>query len=182
MLDFATSQVAMGKVRVANNKKVKMEDGLLIDAAGHPTSDPAVMYNAPYGAILPFGLHKGGGLAVICDLLAGALTGGRTHSPRTIKKDGHDIINNMLSVIIDPAAMGGTELFEDEVETFIGWVKSAKPQPGVKEVLVAGEPERRRRVDRQQNGIPIDTTTWRQLIEVARKVRLNDTEIPRIAA
>jgi LDH2 family malate/lactate/ureidoglycolate dehydrogenase len=33
------------------------------------------------GAILPFGLHKGGGLAVICDLLAGALTGGRTHSP-----------------------------------------------------------------------------------------------------
>ena len=178
VLDFATSQVAMGKVRVANNKGVQMEQGLLIDAAGNPTTDPGVMYNAPFGAILPFGLHKGGGLAVICDLLAGALTGGRTHSPRTIKKDGHDIINNMLSIIIDPAAMGGTELFEDEVETFIRWVKSARPQPGVDEVLVAGEPERRRRADREKNGIAIDTTTWRQLIDVARKVRLNDTAIP----
>ncbi len=178
VLDFATSQVAMGKVRVANNKKVKMEEGLLIDAQGHPTNDPAVMYNAPYGAILPFGLHKGGGLAVICDLLAGALTGGRTHSPRTIKKDGTDIINNMLSVIIDPAAMGGTAFFEDEVETFITWVKSAKPQPGVPEVLAPGEPERARRADRQKLGVPIDTTTWQQLIDVARKVRLNDTEIP----
>ena len=32
------------------------------------------------------------------------------------------------------------------------------------------------------NGVPIDTTTWQQLIDVARKVRLNDTEIPRVAA
>jgi hydroxycarboxylate dehydrogenase B len=70
VLDFATSQVAMGKVRVANNKKVAMDEGLLIDSAGRPTTDPGVMYNAPYGAILPFGLHKGGGLAMICDLPA----------------------------------------------------------------------------------------------------------------
>src|SRR5260370_11079837 len=178
VLDFATSQGAMGKVRVANNKKVRMEEGLLIDAAGQPTTDPGVMYNPPYGAILPFGLHKGGGLAVICDLLAGALTGGRTHSPRTIKKNGTDIINNMLSIIIDPAAMGGTEMFEDEVETFITWVKSAKPQPGVAEVLAPGEPERARRVDREENGVPIDLPTWQQLVDVARKVRLNDTETP----
>jgi uncharacterized oxidoreductase len=181
VLDFATSQVAMGKVRVANNKQIQMEEGLLIDAAGNPTTEPGVMYNAPYGAILPFGLHKGGGLAVICDLLAGALTGGRTHSPRTIKKDGTDIINNMLSIIIDPDSMGGTAFFEDEVDTFIGWVKSAKPQPGVAEVLVPGEPERARKLDREKNGIPIDTTTWQQLVDTARKVRLNDTDIPQMA-
>src|SRR4029077_17206626 len=182
VLDFATSQVAMGKVRVANNKKVKMDEGLLIDSAGQPTTDPGVMYNPPYGAILPFGLHKGGGLAVICDLLAGALTRGRPHSPRTIKKNGTDIINNMLSIIIDPASMGGTESFEDEVETFITWVKSAKPQPGVPEVLTPGEPERARKVDREKNGVPIDGTTWQQLLDVARKVRLNDTDIPQMAA
>ena len=111
-----------------------------------------------------------------------ALTGGRTHSPRTIKKNSTDIINNMLSIVIDPAAMGGTEMFEDEVETFITWVKSAKPQPGVPEVLAPGEPERARRSDREKNGVPIDTTTWQQLTDVARKVRLNDTEIPRVAA
>ena len=116
---------------------------------------------------------------MICDLLAGALTGGRTHSPRTIKKDGTAIINNMLSIIIDPEAMGGTAMFEDEVETFIGWVKSAQPQAEVAEVLAPGEPERQRRADRQKNGVPIDGTTWKQLIDVAHKVRLNDTEIPR---
>ena len=126
-------------------------------------------------------LFRSGGLAVICDILAGALTGGRTHSPRTIKKDGHDIINNMLSIIIDPDSMGGNALFEDEVDTFISWVKSARPQPGVKEVLAPGEPERMRRADREANGIPIDTTTWQQLLEVARKVRLNDTDIPNTA-
>ena len=49
-------------------------------------------------------------------------------------------------------------------------------------MLAPGEPERARRADRQKHGVPIDTTTWQQLLEVARKVRLNDTEIPRIAA
>ena len=61
-------------------------------------------------------------------------------------------------------------------------MKSAKPRPGVAEVLAPGEPERARKIDREKNGVPIDATTWQQLLEVARKVRLNDTEIPQIAA
>lgn len=182
VLDFATSQVAMGKVRVAFNKGESMEPGLLIDADGVATVDPAVMWGSgPFGAILPFGQHKGGGLAVICDLFAGALTGGLTHSPRTIFHDGIDIINNMLSVIIDPTKLGGADVFEREVDDFIAWVKSAKPQPGVSEVLVPGEPERRRKAEREANGVPIDAVTWGQLVETARKVRINDAEIGRIA-
>src|SRR5260370_2137227 len=106
VLDFATSQVAMGKVRVANNKKVKMEDGLLIDAARKPTNAPGVLHHPPYRALLPFGLHKGGGLAVICDLLAGALTGGRTHSPRATTKAGADTTTTTLPTTSDPAQLG----------------------------------------------------------------------------
>jgi uncharacterized oxidoreductase len=87
----------------------------------------------------------------------------------------------MLSVIIDPASMSGTDFLEDEVETFISWVKSARPQSGVAEVLAPGEPERARRADREKNGVPVDGTTWQQLVDVARKVRLNDTEIPAMA-
>jgi uncharacterized oxidoreductase len=60
-------------------------------------------------------------------------------------------------------------------------VKSARPQAGVAEVLAPGEPERARRVDREKNGVPIDTTTWQQLLDIARKVRLNDTDIPSMA-
>ena len=49
-------------------------------------------------------------------------------------------------------------------------------------MLAPGEPERARKIDREKNGVPIDGTTWQHLLDVARKVRLNDTEIPGIAA
>ena len=79
MLDFATSQVAMGKVRVAYNEKRQMTPGALIDTHGLPTTDPAVVFEEPFGAILPFGAHKGSGLAVMCELLGGVLSGGPTN-------------------------------------------------------------------------------------------------------
>ena len=46
-------------------------------------------------------------------------------------------------------------------------------------MLAPGEPERLYRADRQKNGAPIDGTTWKQLIDVAHKVRLDEAEIPR---
>ena len=178
VLDFATSQVAAGKVRVSFNKREQMAPGLLIDHEGNPTTDPGIMFgNGPKGAILPFGLHKGGGLAIVCDILSGALTGGLTHSPKTIKPDGHDIINNMLSVIIDPLRLGGASIWQQDTEDFIAWVKSARPQPGVDEVLVPGEPERARRADRLAKGVPVDETTWQQLVDTAALVGLSKADV-----
>ena len=178
VLDFATSQVAMGKVRVAYNKREPMEPGLLIDHDGKPSTDPGVMWgNGPFGAILPFGLHKGGGLAVICDILAGALTGGLTHSPKTIKHDTGDIVNNMLSILIDPAKLGGESVWQQDTQDFVAWVKSSRPQPGVAAVLVPGEPERQRRAHRLAKGIAVDETTWGQLCDTARLVGLSDAEV-----
>ena len=75
LLDFATSRVAMGKVRVAHNSGKPMLDGALLDHAGQPTTDPSVMYSEPRGVVLPFGEHKGSGLALVCELLAGAIVG-----------------------------------------------------------------------------------------------------------
>jgi uncharacterized oxidoreductase len=69
VLDFATSQIAMGKMRVAHNERRKMAPGTLIDSRGAPTTDPAVLFGEPFGSILPFGGHKGSGLAVMCELL-----------------------------------------------------------------------------------------------------------------
>src|SRR5260370_34297605 len=100
------------------------------------------MWNPPCGAILPVGLEKGGGLAVICDLLAGALTGGRTHSPRTIKKAGTDIINNNLSSILEPAPEGGPELFGGQGETLIPWGKTGQAPARGRAGLAPGEARR----------------------------------------
>src|ERR1700760_2245037 len=83
LLDFATSRVAMGKVRVAHNAGKKMLDGALLDHEGKPTTNPAVMYTEPKGVVLPFGEHKGSGLALVCELLAGAIVGSATVTPMT---------------------------------------------------------------------------------------------------
>jgi uncharacterized oxidoreductase len=166
---------------VAYNKREEMEPGLLIDHEGNQTNDPGVMWgNGPFGAILPFGLHKGGGLAVICDILSGALTGGMTATPETCQGPQGDIVNNMLSVIIDPSKLGGESIWRKDSQDFITWVKSAKPQPGVDQVLTPGEPERARRADRLAKGVPVDETTWGQLRDIARLVGLSDAEIGRL--
>jgi uncharacterized oxidoreductase len=64
LLDFATSAIAMGKVRVAYNRKVPAPAGPLIDHEGRPTTNPAVMYEEPLGALLTAAGHKGYALAI----------------------------------------------------------------------------------------------------------------------
>jgi uncharacterized oxidoreductase len=168
VLDFATSVVALGKVRVALNKGERLPDGVLIDGAGRPTTDPHVMYQAPRGAILPFGLHKGYGLAFVCELLAGALTGGGTLS--TVPYADWRITNNMLSFFVDPSKLPGAAGLEAEIATAIDYVKASPPQDPALPVLVAGEPELASRAKRMAEGIPIDPTTWEELRGAAQAV------------
>ena len=101
LLDMATSVIAMGKVRVAKNKGEPVAEGALIDADGRPTTDPNVMYSQPIGAVLPFGEHKGYGMALMAEMLAGVLSGGQTMRAETLRQDD-TIINNMLAIIFDP--------------------------------------------------------------------------------
>ncbi len=80
VLDFATSAIAEGKVRLARNKGVEVPPDCLLDADGRPTTDPNQLYTDPPGTLLPFGGgvsgHKGGALWLMVDLFAGAFTGG----------------------------------------------------------------------------------------------------------
>jgi len=168
VLDMATSTIAMGKLRVAMNKGDQVAPGTLIDAAGRPTTDPRTAFVAPTGAILPFGAHKGFGLAVIAELLAGAFTGGST-----MKADSwgpNTITNNMLSVIIDPARLGGAETWRGEAQAFADFVRASPAAPGSDGVQLAGEPERRTRAIRSRDGIPVDATTWAEIVAAGERV------------
>jgi len=171
VLDMATSNIAMGKVRVAHNKGEPVAEGSLIDAEGRPTRDPGVMYREPKGALLSVGRHKGYGLALVCEMLAGALSGGGGHRPAHF--NGQVIINNMLSVIIDPAALGDAAAFRAEVEAITDHVTASPPAPGVERVLVPGDPERIARADREANGVPVDDETLRQVIAAGETVGLD---------
>jgi uncharacterized oxidoreductase len=180
ILDMATSKVAFGKVKVARNKGRPAPEGALINAAGEPTTDPAVMFVQPMGALLPFGEHKGYGLALMCDLLAGALAGGGTNRPETQVSD--TIINSMLSIVIDPAALTDGSAWKAEVDALSAWVTSSPVRPGFDGVMLPGDPERRMRAERERHGIPFDRNTWRQLLDVAASVGCGPDELPAVAA
>jgi hydroxycarboxylate dehydrogenase B len=174
VLDFATSRVAAGKLRVALNEGKKLPPGYLIDAQGNEANDAAVFFREN-GAMLPFGEYKGSGLALACELMAGVLTGGgamRADIPN------HGVKNGMFSIVLDPARFGDTGWMEREMATLIGWVKSSPPRPGVEEVMVAGEPERKSRAKRLEDGIPIDANSWKELIGAAQQVGLPASSMP----
>ncbi len=172
VLDFATSRVAQGKMRVAHNEGKEVAPGTLIDEHGQPTNRPGVVVvpqsNGGYGALMPFGEHKGFGLAVACELLGGALSGGGTWHREANSKRA--VYNGMLSIIIDPKALGTQLSFAQETLAFIDWLRQSPASPHSDGVLVAGEPERAARADRKKNGIVVDDATWQEIQDAARKV------------
>ena len=103
LIDFATSKLAVGKVRVALNEGKALPEGVLLTPGGEPTTNPAVLFGSPRGVLLPFGEHKGWGLGLACELLGAALTGGNTQAG---PKSRDAVINSMLSIIISPERLG----------------------------------------------------------------------------
>ena len=174
ILDFATSAVAEGKVLVASNGGKKLPEGSLIEPDGRLSTDPATLYGAiagsdardyrsGRGAIRAFGEHKGSGLALMCELLAGALTGSGTCGPGERR-----FCNGMLSIYITPRFLGSEDAFAQEARAYIEFFKSSRPATPGAEVLLPGEPERRTKADRLANGLPLPDEVWESLRIVAR--------------
>ena len=161
ILDISTSAIAEGKIQVARNLGNPLPEGAVIDAQGRPTRDPATFYGPPAGALLPMGAHKGYGLSIFCEILAGALTGGQTTNPDNAT--AQRLVNNMLSVVFDAASFCGTESFNEEILRMARFVKASPPAVSGGEVLLPGEHERRTRAERERTGIPLDIETRRQL-------------------
>ena len=178
--DFATSVIAMGKIRVAKNKGEQLPDGIIFNAAGEPLNDPNAMYDEPTGAIRPVGGHKGYCMALINELVAGALTGGDTCRPQTRHKT-YTILNNMLSIIIDPAKLAGVEQFAQGLDVAVAHVRSARAENPEQPVLMPGEPERQIMAQRTADGIPIDDESWRALVGAAVSVGLPASRVEELA-
>jgi uncharacterized oxidoreductase len=180
VLDYATSAVAQGKLRVAHNKGEKVPHGLLIDTEGNPTEDPRYAVVPPFGAMQPFGGYKGSGMAIACELLGGALTGGGTwHHPES---DHQRVLNGMLAIVLDPKRLGTADVFQREAREFLDWLRESRPAPGFDKVRIAGEPEREKRAQREREGIPVDATTWREIESAAAKVKLSPARVNALAA
>jgi hydroxycarboxylate dehydrogenase B len=187
VLDFATSIVAEGKVLVASRGGKKLPKGALIDLDGTLSEDPTVLYG-PHtpdgprdhsqgkGAIRAFGEHKGSGLALMCELLGGALTGTGATGPN------RPFANGMLAFYIDPKVVDPANFFDGEMARYITYFKDSKPAAGVDQVLIPGEPEAKMRAERTRNGVPLPDDTWAAIVNTAREVGVSEVSIQRAAS
>jgi uncharacterized oxidoreductase len=184
VLDFATSVVAEGKVLVASQGGKNIPPHALVGPDGEMSGDPTLLYGEHpptgprdyrkgAGAIRAFGDHKGSGLALMCEILGGALTGNGCASLERRSANG------MFSLYVDPARVDPEHIFPPEAVRYVDHVKSARPsQPGG-EVLVPGEPEETSRAKRLREGIPLPDDTWASIVATARSVGLSEVTADR---
>ena len=184
ILDFATSVVAEGKALVALKGGKPIPPDSLVTPDGVLTGEPSVLYgplapgdvpnprNGP-GALRAMADHKGSGLALMCELLAGALIGSDTAGPPP-KRHG----NGMLSIYLDVDRVAPDDPAMTAATAYVDWFTSARPVSAGSEVLVPGEPERRRRAEREVEGIELTDATWASILEAADSVGI-DTSLHR---
>ena len=164
VLDMATSVAAEGKVRVARNAGRALPEGYLLDASGRPTTDPSALYTSPPGALLPLGGeagHKGFGLALVVEALAGALSPAGATRPA-----GGRGRNALFVMAIEPERFSGRAAFGAALGELAREVSGPPFREGSSGVLLPGEPERRARAERA-SGIALDEETWSQLAGAA---------------
>ena len=159
VLDFASSIVAEGKLRVALAKGEALPPGLIVDASGAPSLDPADFYAD--GALQTFGLHKGSGLNVMIELMARGLAGVDLSQP---EHRGH---NGTLMLALRIGSFAPEQQFFGAAERLIDQIANSPPAVGFDAVLLPGDPELRMREQRIVDGIPLAQSTWDEIAALA---------------
>ncbi len=170
VVDFATSVVAEGKIKIAFNKGTELPPGSILDKDGKPSVAPADLYDG--GVMLPAAGHKGYGLSMLCDLLAGVLTG--SGAPKLT--DGQ-MSNGVLFLVLRVEAFRALSLFWDDAQAYVDAIHANPPVEGLESVMVPGEPEQRTAALRRTQGIPVDDVTWSNLSKSADYLRVAIPEI-----
>lgn len=173
ILDFSTARVAEGKILVAAKGGKPLPDDALIGPEGERSGDPALLYGDADPAVTPdqrrgpgairaMGEHKGSGLALMCELLAGALTGSGATGP-----DYARVYNGMLSIYMAVSRFDSDDAFARELRRYIAYFKSSRPETPDGAVQLPGEPEERIRAERLKEGIPLAGDAWTAIVKTA---------------
>jgi len=170
LMDITTSTLPEGKVRLARHRGEQLPLQTIIDAQGHPTTDPNDFYGPPVGALLPLGGlmgHKGYALTVMTEIFAGILSGAGASGEQTTTKG-----NGLFFQAVDIQAFTPLEMFLDRVRHLIEHVKSSRTSPGVEEILLPGEPEHRTGQKRLRDGIQVEESIWDEI-----QAKANDLQV-----
>jgi L-2-hydroxycarboxylate dehydrogenase (NAD+) len=150
---MSTASITNGDLLVSMRAGESIPEGLAFDTDGNPTTDPS---EALKGSVSPFGGHKGYGLALIIQILSGALV-----NAAVIPPPGTNY--GLLLIVIDPSIFIPIEEFKQKVTELIDKVKSTKKMSGIEEILAPGERAWRERADRLKTGIELDDDLVSQL-------------------
>jgi LDH2 family malate/lactate/ureidoglycolate dehydrogenase len=160
VLDFATSKVAEGKLKIALAEGRTVAPGSIVDRDGRPSTDPADLYAG--GALLPFGEHKGSGMSMLIELTAGLLSHmGSSCDP------GYLGGNGALVLAVDIAAFVSQERYFEQAETFCREAKRIGGGPGGLDILLPGELEARTLEVRRSGGVHVPAEIRRQVTSLA---------------
>jgi hydroxycarboxylate dehydrogenase B len=156
--DFSTSVVPEGVVRALRNRGLAVPDGALRDAAGRRTTDPAVLYATPRGAIQPLGGdfgYRGTALGILVDVLAALLAGDDTDDTA---REGSNLA--ILAIATDGA-------FAERAGRMSAYLHSSPPLEAARPVLLPGEREQQEAMRLGDGPITVDGPTWTTLQKVA---------------
>lgn len=164
VVDFATSATAEGKLAVSRARGEQVPSGLLVDAQGRDSTDPADFYDG--GALLPFGGaaggHKGYGLSVALDLVAGLLSGtGSASDPAYGNGFGTVLVALDVAAFVDPVQ------YAADVEAFRTRVRAAARRDDHVPVLAPGDPEWSARESGLRSGVQLAERTVAELDQLA---------------
>lgn len=151
IVDMATSATAFGKILHAKETGSKIREGVAIDNKGHPTTDPEKAET-----LLPFGGHKGSGLALSIDALTGVLMGANYGNHITQMYGDYDKMRKLASliIVINPKRLG-TPLFSMMMAALVSELHQVKPVPGGEPVKAPNEPQMAYRQQCKLEGIPV---------------------------
>ena len=151
VLDLAMSQAAFGRVATARREGQAVPAGWGLDADGNPTTDAAAILASHN--LLPMGGHKGAGLAIMMEVLTGALGGGLlSHEIARHDESGLDPGASKLFVAIDVGAFGDPARFEARLEDLAAYLRESAPAA---DRVLPGDRGWRTRAEYQREGIPV---------------------------
>ncbi|HEX5501903.1 MAG TPA: Ldh family oxidoreductase [Thermomicrobiales bacterium] len=152
VLDIAMSAAARAKILLYAARDEPIPDDWALDRAGAPTTDP---HAAAEGWLLPAGGHKGFGLALLWDALAGVLSGSR-FGPQVVRPaddERTDIGHFMLA--LDVAAFGDPADFRARIDDVVRGIRETPRRPGGEEPRAPGERSGALRRRRLAEGVPL---------------------------
>ena len=103
------------------------------------------------------------------------MSGGKTIQPANERLGG--VINNMMSIVIDPNKLVDNFSLQEELKLLIDYVKSSPNASASDPVVLPGEIERKKRKENLESGIDIDDETLEQIIKAGESLQINHMEM-----